>query len=138
MVSYSNKNLSKDYLTVNGDIISPLHGSYHWTFERLLSLGTLSLIGMAAFSPSKIVDFSLSIVLPLHCHIGFGSIITDYLPNRKFPFLYKFSMIFLYGATITSIYGLYMFNTKSVGITEAIKSIWNAKKSKNIENLENN
>lgn len=91
-------------------------------------MATFGLIGAAAFYPHSIVDFGLGIAVPLHCHIGFGSIITDYLPLRKFPVIYRFSRGVLYAATGLTIYGLYKFNTEDIGITEGVKKLWSAKK----------
>jgi succinate dehydrogenase (ubiquinone) membrane anchor subunit len=49
------------------------HGSYHWTFERLLSAGLVPLTA-AAFvtsgSPTPLLDGLLGISLIVHSHIG--------------------------------------------------------------------
>ena len=52
---------------------SPIHGSYHWTFERLVSIGLipLTLAPFAAGSISPAVDASLVFLLIIHSHMGF-------------------------------------------------------------------
>lgn len=51
----------------------PLHGSYHWTFERLLSVGLvpLTITPFAAGSLNPILDATLIFALIVHSHIGF-------------------------------------------------------------------
>ena len=117
-----------DNLSLSGEKINPMHGSNHWSFERAISVATFGLISVAAIHPHSMVDFGLGIIVPLHCHIGFGAIITDYLPKRKFPVVYRFARGALYASTAITIYGLYKYNTEDVGITEGIKTIWAAKK----------
>ncbi|KAF9003081.1 CybS-domain-containing protein [Cyathus striatus] len=67
---------------------SRVHGSYHWSFERLLSAGLVPLT-LAAFATSgssyPVLDGLLGISLVIHSHIGFDSMIVDYLHPRKFP-----------------------------------------------------
>jgi succinate dehydrogenase (ubiquinone) membrane anchor subunit len=49
------------------------HGSYHWSFERLLSAGLvpLTIAPFAAGSLNPVTDSILCAVLVLHSHIGF-------------------------------------------------------------------
>lgn len=130
-VTYSTK--SSDNLTTNenltlaGEPVNAMHGSNHWNFERAISVASLGLIGAAAVYPHAMIDFGLGIIIPVHCHIGFGAIITDYLPKRKFPVIYRFSRGILYASTALTIYGLYKYNTEDVGIIEGVKTIWNSK-----------
>ena len=119
---------SNENLTLAGEPINPMHGSNHWNFERAISVASLGLIGAAAVYPHAMIDFGLGFIIPLHCHIGFGAIITDYLPKRKFPVVYRFSRGLLYASTALTIYGLYKYNTEDVGIVEGVKTIWNSKK----------
>lgn len=111
--------------------VDKLHGSYHWTYERALSVASLGLVGSAfAFYPNKLVDFALGLVLPLHSHLGFSAIITDYLPQRKFPKVYPMAMGALYGLTGACLYGLYALNTEGPGLCEFVANVWTTKKSK--------
>lgn len=114
-------------LTLAGGKIDPWHGSYHWIYERALSVASIGLVGVAMVAPSKMVDLALGLVLPLHCHIGFSTIITDYLPGRKFPLVYPAAMALLYAGTAGTIYGLFLYNTKDVGISEGFARVWTAK-----------
>lgn len=124
---------SSEGVTLAGEPVNPMHGSNHWSFERAVSVATLGLVGAAAVYPHTMVDFALGFIVPLHCHIGFGAIITDYLPNRKFPVIYKFARGVLYATTALTVYGLYKYNTEDVGITEGVKAVWKAKKLKKSE-----
>jgi succinate dehydrogenase (ubiquinone) membrane anchor subunit len=128
-----NQNIENPNLTLAGETPNPMHGSNHWNFERAVSVASLGLIGAAAVYPHAMIDFGLGFIIPLHCHIGFGAIITDYLPQRKFPVIYRFSRGLLYASTALTIYGLYKYNTEDVGIIEGTKNIWNSKKLKKSE-----
>lgn len=68
----------------------------------------------------------LGVVLPLHCHLGFGAIITDYVPKRKFPLIYPVARTILLLTTTGTIYGLYKYNTEDVGLTEGVARLWRA------------
>jgi len=107
---------------------SPSHGSYHWTFERLLSaaLVPLTIAPFAAGSLNPVMDATLCFAILIHSHIGFESIIIDYIPTRRLP---KTRLLFWWGlrtGTVLVGVGLYEFETNDVGITEAIKKIWTA------------
>lgn len=107
---------------------NPSHGSYHWTFERILSAGLvpLTIAPFAAGSLNPITDAVLCGTILLHSHIGFDALITDYLPARRVP---KTKKLFDWGlklATVVVGVGLYEFETNDVGLTEAIKRIWKA------------
>ncbi|CCJ28612.1 unnamed protein product [Pneumocystis jirovecii] len=107
---------------------SPMHGSYHWTFERLISLSLVPLV-MAPFvgsSTNLILDAGLSLALIVHSHIGFDTCITDYFPKREYGSFSTFMRWVLRGATCLVFAGLYEFETNDVGITEGIKRIWKA------------
>lgn len=124
---FSSSSPNDGNVSLSGEPINAMHGSNHWSFERAISVATLGLVGAAAVYPHAMVDFALGFVVPLHCHIGFGAIITDYLPARKFPVIYRFARGILYASTALTVYGLYKYNTEDVGITEGIKKIWKAK-----------
>lgn len=51
----------------------PLHGSYHWTFERLLSVGLvpLTMVPFASGSLSPTLDAVLIFGIIVHSHLGF-------------------------------------------------------------------
>jgi len=107
---------------------SPSHGSYHWTFERLVSAGLipLTIAPFAAGSLNPTTDAILCAAILIHSHIGFESIVIDYIPNKRLP---KTRVVFWWGlrlATVVVGVGLYEFETNDVGVTEAIKRIWTA------------
>lgn len=109
-------------------VANPSHGSYHWTFERILSaaLIPLTIAPFAAGSLNPATDAILCGALLIHSHIGFESIVIDYIPNKRLP---KTRLLFWWGlraATVMVGVGLYEFETSDVGITEAIKRIWTA------------
>ncbi|KAI8805135.1 CybS-domain-containing protein [Cladochytrium replicatum] len=108
---------------------SRTHGSYHWDLERGLSVISLPLMGAAFIvGPNALIDVSLGIVLPLHCHIGFDGIVVDYLHERKYgkP-IYWTAKALVYGATGLTLYGLFQFNTNDIGITAFVKRLWTGK-----------
>ncbi|EHY55418.1 membrane anchor subunit of succinate dehydrogenase, Sdh4 [Exophiala dermatitidis] len=106
----------------------PLHGSYHWTFERLLSVGLvpLTIAPFAAGSISPALDAALIFSIIVHSHMGFQSIVIDYIPINKHPTARKAFMWLLNLATVVVAIGFYEFETNDVGVTEAIKRIWHA------------
>ncbi|KAI5299037.1 membrane anchor subunit of succinate dehydrogenase, Sdh4 [Ascosphaera pollenicola] len=108
--------------------VHPSEGSYHWTFERLITVGLLPLATapLAGASLNPIMDSILCSILVLHIHSGFQSIIIDYLPPNRVP---KTAALFKWGlraATLTVAAGLYEFETNDVGVTAALKKVWNA------------
>lgn len=107
---------------------SPTHGSYHWTFERLVSIGLvpLTIAPFAAGTLNPITDAALAATILIHSYIGFQSIIIDYIPAKRLP---KTRVLFWWGlraATILVGVGFYEFETNDVGLTEAIKRVWKA------------
>ncbi|CAK5269892.1 unnamed protein product [Mycena citricolor] len=108
---------------------SKIHGSHHWSFERLLSAGLIPLTGAAfATSPSvhPVLDGILGVSLVIHSHIGFDSIVVDYLHTRKFPVLGVAAKWALRSATVGVLVGVYQFNTNDIGLTELISKLWHA------------
>jgi len=104
-------------------------GSHHWTFERLLSAGLVPLTA-AAFvtsgSPSPLLDGLIGISLVVHSHIGFDTILVDYLHKRKFP---RLGPLITWTLRVTSVavgVGVYQFNTNDIGLTELIRRVWTA------------
>ncbi|KAI1414117.1 CybS-domain-containing protein [Hypoxylon sp. FL1857] len=107
---------------------SPTHGSYHWTFERLVAAGLIPLT-IAPFAGSSLnpgLDAILCSLLLVHCHLGFQSVLIDYIPIKKYPKSRKGSMWLLNAATVLVGVGLYEFETNDVGLTEAVKRVWKA------------
>ncbi|OLL22454.1 Oligosaccharide translocation protein rft1 [Neolecta irregularis DAH-3] len=104
------------------------HGSYHWTFERLISVALVPLIAapFAAGSVYPVVDAILASTLVIHSHSGFDSMLTDYIPKRIYPKTAKTAGILLKTATGLVLLGLYEFETNDVGITEMIRRVWQA------------
>jgi len=106
----------------------PSHGSYHWTFERLIaaSLIPLTIAPFAAGSLNPITDAILCGTILVHSHIGFESCVIDYFPKHSYPGLRTLFWWVLRGSTLLVAVGLYEFETNDVGLTEAIKRIWTA------------
>ncbi|KAG6040604.1 hypothetical protein E4U41_007718 [Claviceps citrina] len=107
---------------------SAAHGSYHWTFERLIAAGLvpLSLAPFASGSLNPTMDAILCSAVLIHSHMGFQAVIIDYIPKRTYPGLRKLFWWGLNAATLTVGIGLYEFETNDVGVTEAIKRVWKA------------
>ncbi|KAI9817129.1 MAG: membrane anchor subunit of succinate dehydrogenase, Sdh4 [Pycnora praestabilis] len=106
----------------------PGHGSYHWTFERTIAITLipLTIAPFAAGSLNPVMDAILVATLIIHSHIGFESVVIDYIPGKRFP---KTLALFWWGlraATLMVAVGFYEFETNDVGITEAIKRVWTA------------
>ncbi|KAL2798761.1 CybS-domain-containing protein [Aspergillus keveii] len=106
----------------------PSHGSYHWTFERLVCVGLvpITIAPFAAGTLNPTMDAVLCSLLILHSHVGFQASIIDYFPTRRVPKTATFLNWLLRGFTLTTAIGLYEFETNDVGLTEAIKRIWKA------------
>ncbi|KAI2463180.1 CybS-domain-containing protein [Annulohypoxylon bovei var. microspora] len=107
---------------------SPTHGSYHWTFDRLVAAGIIPLT-VAPFAGSSLnpgLDAILCSLLLVHCHLGIQSVLIDYIPTGQYPKSRKASMWLLNAATALVGIGLYEFETNDVGLTEAVKRVWKA------------
>ncbi|KAJ5901651.1 Succinate dehydrogenase cytochrome b small subunit [Penicillium taxi] len=106
----------------------PSEGSYHWTFERAICVGLvpLSIAPFAAGSLNPVTDAILCTLLVAHSHIGFQACIVDYFRPQRVPKTYALCKWLLRGFTLTTAVGLYEFETNDVGITEALRRIWNA------------
>jgi len=107
---------------------SPSHGSYHWTFERLIAVGLIPLT-VAPFvsgSLNPVTDAIFCAAILIHSHIGFESCVIDYIPMKRLPKTRALFWWGLRGATVLVGVGLYEFETNDVGITEGIKRIWHA------------
>ncbi|KAG6233843.1 hypothetical protein E4U26_000392 [Claviceps purpurea] len=107
---------------------SPAHGSFHWTFERLIAAGLvpLSIAPFVSGSLNPTMDAILCSAMLIHSHMGFQAVVIDYIPKRTYPGLRKLFWWGLNAATLTVGIGLYEFETNDVGVTEAIKRVWKA------------
>jgi len=106
---------------------SKSHGSYHWSFERLLSAALIPLTASAAVvsgSAYPVVDGILAISLVIHSHIGFEACRVDYIHERKFPVVGQIAKWGIRALTTGALVGVYSFNTQDVGLTELIKRTW--------------
>ncbi|KAF9433388.1 membrane anchor subunit of succinate dehydrogenase, Sdh4 [Entomortierella beljakovae] len=107
--------------------IDQVHGSYHWDFERVLCVSMIPLLAASALNGAHpITDGLLGVVIPIHAHMGFDAMITDYLNPRKAPTLGKVVTWTLRGATVLVLVGCYQFNTSDIGLTELVKKSWEA------------
>lgn len=86
----------------------------------------LSIAPFAAGSLNPTTDAILCSAVLLHSHIGFQSVLIDYIPKRTYPNMRKYFWWGLNLATVTVGVGLYEFETNDVGVTEAIKRLWKA------------
>ncbi|KAL1795314.1 hypothetical protein ACET3X_007130 [Alternaria dauci] len=104
------------------------HGSYHWSFERIVSAGLipLTIAPFAAGSLNPLTDSILCALLVVHSHIGFESCIIDYFPAKRVPKTRKAAIWALRAGTVTLGLALYSFETNDVGITEAVARLWHA------------
>ncbi|KAG1810562.1 mitochondrial inner membrane protein [Suillus subaureus] len=108
---------------------SRTHGSYHWAFERIIAASLVPATA-AAFVTSgssyPVLDGLLGLSLVMHSHIGFDSMIVDYVHKRKFPILSPILTWTLRSATVGVLVGVYQFNTNDIGLTELIAKVWTA------------
>ncbi|KAG0044748.1 membrane anchor subunit of succinate dehydrogenase, Sdh4 [Gryganskiella cystojenkinii] len=105
-----------------------VHGSYHWDFERLLSVSMVPLFAASALNGAHpITDGLLGVVVPIHAHIGWDAMVTDYLHPGKVGVLGNKAISWtLRGATLLVLIGCYQFNTADIGLTELVKKSWEA------------
>jgi len=98
---------------------SKAHGSYHWTFERVLSVALIPLVvtPFVTGSSSPILDALLGSTIVIHSHIGFDAMITDYIPTRTYPKTNTFFMWGLRLATGVVLIGIYEFQVNEVGMS---------------------
>ncbi|KAI5961198.1 SDH4 [Candida pseudojiufengensis] len=117
--------------TVNDAYVPPkphkLEGSYHWTAERLVSIGLVPLTLLPIFTgASTLVDSTLSALLLYHCYAGFQSCIIDYIPKRVYGDWYNYAMYLLTFGTGVAGYGIYVMEKKDGGIVNIVSKIWKA------------
>ncbi|KAM0787528.1 hypothetical protein ACM66B_003599 [Microbotryomycetes sp. NB124-2] len=135
--------LAEAYKHVAGTVNDPTpfpapnkaHGSYHWSFERALSVALLPMVGATAVSSvNPILDGILATAIVAHTHIGFDAILTDYLHPSKFPVIGNVAKWLVRLATGGVLVGIYQFNTNDIGVTELVKKMWRAKPQAAIAN----
>lgn len=104
------------------------HGSYHWTYERIITVGLVPLTVWPFITGSlpPMADTALGVLLVAHCQSGFGSCITDYIPKRRFPKLHPASFYLLYAGSAVALYGIYRLETEEEGLVGAAKALWEA------------
>ncbi|KAL8243942.1 hypothetical protein R6Q59_010200 [Mikania micrantha] len=107
---------------------SPVHGSYHWTAERLISIGLipLTIAPFAGSSMNPTLDAVFVAAILVHSHIGFQACIVDYFPNYSMPGWRKIMDWVLNIATVLVAIGFYEYETNDVGLCEGLKRIWHA------------
>lgn len=103
-----------------------LHGSYHWSYERLLAISMvpLAITPFVAGVEHPMVDSLLSVGLMFHCQIGFQSCIIDYIPKRVYGIWHTIAMRLLDAGTVVGLYGVYLLETDSNGLFDLISRMW--------------
>lgn len=89
-------------------------------YVRLFSLAILSalpyeLVVHVLIHAQPVLDGILGVSLIVHSHIGFDSVVVDYLHTRKFPILGPIAAWGLRVATGLAVWGVYEFNTNDIG-----------------------
>ncbi|KAJ8108155.1 hypothetical protein OPT61_g8370 [Boeremia exigua] len=104
------------------------HGSYHWSFERIVSAGLvpLTIAPFAAGSLNPVTDSILCALLVVHSHIGFEACVIDYFPKARVPRVRAAANWALRAGTVLLGVALYSFETNDVGVTEAVRRLWTA------------
>jgi len=98
---------------------------YHLSNSALLIAAPLAFF----LSPSILsfpLDLFLGVVFPLHAHIGFNYIISDYVPKASIS-LARYALM---GVTGITILGLTKLNFEGPGLVESFKSVWREEKKK--------
>ena len=97
---------------------------YHKLNFGLIALGPLALV----LSPSSMnipIDILLSVMIPLHGHVGGNDVISDYAKKiTKAKWFDQVCRRGLLGVTIVTFLGLTKLNMDGVGVTESFKSLW--------------
>lgn len=91
-----------------------------------LGLVPLTIAPFAYGSLNPVLDAVFVAAILLHSHIGFTSIITDYIPRWQHPTARKIFDWALKIATLVVGIGFYEFETNDVGLTEGVRRIWKA------------
>lgn len=106
--------------------IDYFHGSYHWTYERIIAVSMIPLAVTPFISnvDYPILDAVLATTILVHGHIGFTSCIIDYIPKRVYGIWHKLARYLLTFGTAVGVYGIYEMETSDVGLTNLIKKLW--------------
>jgi succinate dehydrogenase (ubiquinone) membrane anchor subunit len=108
--------------TVNDPVPVPephkSHGSYHWTFERALSVALIPLIvtPFVTGTSTPVLDALIGTSVVIHSHIGFDSMVIDYIPKRHYPKAFAIFSWGLRAATFIVLVGIYEFQVNEVGM----------------------
>ncbi|ODV84206.1 hypothetical protein CANARDRAFT_29362 [[Candida] arabinofermentans NRRL YB-2248] len=116
--------------TVNDAYVPPIpdefHGSYHWTYERIVTISMVPLM-LAPFVSGvqyPVVDAVLGVLLLWHCKAGFQSCIIDYIPKRVYGNWHNVALGLLSLGTWISLYGIYVIETEGNGLTDILIQLW--------------
>lgn len=116
--------------TVNDAYIPPKpsksHGSLHWTAERVASIALVpfTVIPFVTGSFAPVLDAAFSTTILVHSFIGFQACIIDYIPARVYGKAHDYAMYLLSFGTLVAAYGIYVIESKDVGLTGLIKKVW--------------
>ncbi|KAL5256972.1 hypothetical protein ACHWQZ_G012032 [Mnemiopsis leidyi] len=107
--------------------VSHMSGSTvtHWKAERYVSILTVGAMMTAAVHPTLAVDHALAILVPLHTHWGLEQVFTDYIHIKPLIPIVGILLKVLTGFTMIA---LLYFNQHDIGITQAVKDVWNIKR----------
>lgn len=107
-------------------LVSPYESSYHWTYERMLSLGLVPLTAFpfALGYEFPMVDTIFCLTVLFHSHSGFKSCIIDYIPERVYGFWHHAASKLLSLGTFVSLYGIYLLETTENGLFDLLSRIW--------------
>ena len=68
----------------------------------------------------KPVDWALGVAVPLHSHITFNMVVSDYVP----PFARGAARAGVLGTTLVGLAGLAKLNWSGPGVTGAVRALW--------------
>lgn len=117
--------------TVNDAYVPPppnkMHGSLHWTFERVVTIGMAPLIVAPLVTGHSPLDSAMAGLLLYHCYAGFQSCIIDYIPKRVYGGMHTAAMALLTFGTFVAGYGIYKIETEEKdGVYGLLKKLWKA------------